>query len=87
MHESRKADKMSNLVKDSMPKNQLDRRHKKDKKREIKIAHLTALIIGKHISIKRFLQDMAEEEGKRFSHHFYLKMFMFHTKINFSLHL
>lgn len=61
---------MAHLVKGSVSKNQLNRRHIKDRKRELKISQLTALLVEKNISVRRFLEDMAEDDGIQISHHF-----------------
>lgn len=63
LHESRKADKMHNLLKNVMSNNQLERKHPKVRMRDGKIADLTKLLDEKKISIKEFLAMSADENS------------------------
>lgn len=58
-HESRKADEMSNLVHDPLPKNQFRPKHKKDQERDMKIKHNTELLCAGKLSVAGFLEAMA----------------------------
>lgn len=62
-HECRKADKMLNLVRDLIPKNQLQKKHLRDQVRENKINHFTKLLCSEDISVREFLLAMAKDEN------------------------
>lgn len=63
IHESRKADKMYNLLHNRMPKNQLKRKHRADKQRDERINHISKLFSEKRISLKEFLTMAAENSA------------------------
>lgn len=64
LHESRKAEDMHNLVNDKLPKNQYERKHYCDQKREEKIRFNTELLHKGIINTSGFLAAMADESGK-----------------------
>lgn len=58
IHESQRADEMIALVQDPLSEKHFEPRHQKDKNRDEKIKHYTALLCSQHITIADFLNAM-----------------------------
>lgn len=67
--ESRKADKMFNLLHKPLPSNQLNRKHIWDVERDQKIKNLTELLCKDKISIIEFLRTLSDENSMYIQHY------------------